>query len=250
MPGVLSAAVSSQTGAPVLQLVEPTRQAVGLPLQVEPLAHVTHCPPPLHTWFKPQLTPAGLLAASTQVWAPVSQRVEPTRQMPGFEVQLKFGVQLTQLPVALQTRLVPQAVPAAFWVPFAQLVTPLVQAVTPVKQGFGLPLQLWPEVQLPQKPMPSHCWPAPQAVPIALGAPSTQVEAPVAHEVRPSRHVLGLPVHAWPAVQLTHAPEPLHTWLVPQTVPAGLLPLSVQTGAPVMHEITPVLQPVGLAVQL
>ena len=74
--------------------------------------------------------------------------------------------------------------------------------------------------------------------------------APVVHDVTPEAQVLGLPVQDCPAVQATHAPEPSHTWLVPQTEPAERLPKSVQTEAPVAQLVMPVLHGVGLVVQL
>src|SRR6185503_11538399 len=58
--------------------------------------------------------------------------------------------------------------------------------------------------------------------------------------------MFGLPVHDWPAVHETHAPEPLQTMLVPQLVPADLLPPSMQVIVPVEHVVVPVLQVVGL----
>jgi hypothetical protein len=79
--------------------------------------------------------------------------------------------------------------------------------------------------------------------------PSAQVIAPVAHEYTPFLQTLGLPVQAPPAVQATHAPAPSHTMLVPQLVPADLLPPSTHVWAPVAHDVAPFLQMVGLVVQ-
>jgi hypothetical protein len=74
-----------------------------------------------------------------------------------------------------------------------------------------------------------------------FGVPSTHVDAPVTHEVTPFRHTDGFVVHAVPAVHATHVPLPLHTWLLPQVVPAAVLPVSRQRGAPVEQSTTPVL---------
>src|SRR6478752_5893236 len=60
--------------------------------------------------------------------------------------------------------------------------------------------------------------------------------------------MFGLPVHEPPAVHATHAPEPLHTMLVPQLTPADLVPPSTQVCAPVEHVVVPLLQMVRLAV--
>lgn len=52
--------------------------------------------------------------------------------------------------------------------------------------------------------------------------------------------------HATPAVQLTQAPFPSHTWLVPQVVPAEVLVVaSTQVSTPVLHEVTPALHGFG-----
>jgi hypothetical protein len=96
---------------------------------------------------------------------------------------------------------------------------------------------------------PLQTWLVPQLVPAAFALPSTQACAPVLHDVTPLRHEgLGLVVHALPAVQATHAPEPLHTWLLPQLVPAPLLPESLHVNAPVLHALRPVRQTPGLVV--
>ena len=68
------------------------------------------------------------------------------------------------------------------------------------------------------------------------------VDAPVTQDVMPLRHTDGLLVHVWPAVHETQVPLPLHTRLVPQPVPAAVLPVSRQRGAPVVQSVTPVLQ--------
>jgi hypothetical protein len=64
---------------------------------------------------------------------------------------------------------------------------------------------------------------------------------PVTHDVTPFRQTDGLVVHAVPAVHDTQMPVPLHTWFVPQVVPAAVLPASRQRGAPIEQSMTPVL---------
>src|SRR4029077_715097 len=61
--------------------------------------------------------------------------------------------------------------------------------------------------------------------------------------------MLGLPVHAPPAVQDTQLPEPLQTMLVPQPVPAVLGLPSTHIMAPVVQEVVPLLQMPGLPMQ-
>lgn len=74
-----------------------------------------------------------------------------------------------------------------------------------------------------------------------FGVPSMHTDAPVAQEVTPFRQMDGLPAQAVPAVHETQVPVPLHTRLVPQVVPAAVLPVSRQRGAPVAQSTTPVL---------
>jgi len=107
-----------------------------------------------------------------------------------------------------------------------------------------------PAVHTPQLPLPSHTMLVPQLVPPILLLPSAQVIEPVVQEETPFLQMLGLPVHAPPAVQGTHAPEPLQTMFVPQLTPGLLLVPSTQTGAPLVQAIIPFLQALlGLVVQ-
>jgi hypothetical protein len=92
-----------------------------------------------------------------------------------------------------------------------------------------------------QTPVPLQTWSVPQEVPAASGvAVSTQVDAPLAQEVVPTRQEVGFPSQASPAVQALHAP-PLQTWSVPQVVPFGSgIAVLTHTRVPVAHEVTPV----------
>ena len=96
----------------------PTVQAVQVPL--------------LQTMFVPQEVPLETFPDSVQTGAPVSQTVLPVRHGLPLTLQLAPAVQLTQLPVALQTLLVPQLVPAARSVPLSlQTGVPVAQASVP-----------------------------------------------------------------------------------------------------------------------
>jgi hypothetical protein len=108
--------------------------------------------------------------------------------------------------------------------------------------AFGLPVQVLPAVQFPQKPLVSHTCELPQAVPAPFGAPSTHWLAPLAQEVVPWRQAEGLPLQALPAVQAAQPPAPLQTWLVPQATPGALFDRSRQFGVPVLQSVVPVLQ--------
>ena len=88
--------------------------------------------PPLHTMPVPQEVPLGTFPESVQTTAPVSQDVFPLRHGLLVTVQVAPTVQLTQLPVAPQTLLVPQLAPAARSVPLSlQTGVPVAQASAP-----------------------------------------------------------------------------------------------------------------------
>jgi hypothetical protein len=130
-PGLLSVP-STQTGAPVEQAIMPFLQALfGLVVQDWPAVQATQVPEPLQTMFGPQLAPAPLLPPSTQVMAPVEQEVVPFRQMLGLPMQDIPAVQPMQLPMPLQTMLVPQLVPAIFGAPFTHIDMPVMHDATP-----------------------------------------------------------------------------------------------------------------------
>ena len=82
--------------------------------------------------------------------------------------------------------------------------------------------------------------PSLQPVPSVLGLSSTQACPPLAQDVRPFRHWLGLVVHDSPAVHETHAPAVLQTMFMPQDEPTGLGVLLLQTTVPVEQLVIPV----------
>ena len=238
--------VSLQTIDPVAQLVMPVKHLFGLVVQVWFGVHAPQLPLPSQTMPAPQLAPPILLPASTQVIAPVEHDVVPFLQALGLPVQALPAVHATQIPEPLQTMFVPQPVPAALLLPSAQVIVPLEHAVAPFLQTLGFDVHALPAVHAPQTPKPLQTMFVPQVVPAALFAPSTHVCAPVAQEVVPFLQTLGLPVHAAPAVQATQTPAPLHTALAPQLLPAALLPPSTQVTTPVVQDVMPFLQIVGL----
>jgi hypothetical protein len=141
---------------------------------------------------------------------------------------------------ALQTRFAPHEVPTGLALPSTQVVVPVEHDVTPLKHPeLGLVPQACPAVHAPQKPLPSQTWLVPQVRPPGWFAPSTQVCAPVAHEVVPLRHRLGLPLQFEPAVHAEQVPLESHTWLAPQLVPGVFCAPSTQASAPVEHEVVP-----------
>jgi hypothetical protein len=96
-------------------------------VQASPTVQAVHAPP-LHTRFVPQEVPFATFPDSVQTDAPVLQEVVPVRHGFPLTLQLAPAVQLTQLPVELQTLFVPQLVPAATRVPVS------LQTGVPVEQ--------------------------------------------------------------------------------------------------------------------
>ena len=92
-----------------------------------PAVHDTQLPE-LQTRFVPHDVPLATFADSTQTGAPVLHVVAPVRQGLPVTAQVAPTLQSVQLPVALQTLSLPQAVPAATSVPLS------VQTGVPVEQ--------------------------------------------------------------------------------------------------------------------
>jgi hypothetical protein len=82
------------------------------------------------------------LVPSVQTGAPVVQEIVPFLQKVGLVVHAMPDVQETHAPALLQTRLTPQLAPGPFGSWLLQTIVPLLQLVTPVKQGSGLLVQL------------------------------------------------------------------------------------------------------------
>jgi len=105
------------------------------------------------------------------------------------------AVQAVQAPLPSHTWFVPQALPADRLPKSWQTGVPVWQLMMPVLHAVGFVEQFALGVQAPQAPLPSHTMLVPQLVPPDLLVPSTQVCAPVAHEVTPFLHAFGLVVH-------------------------------------------------------
>jgi hypothetical protein len=243
---------SVHSGTPVEHEIVPLLQALlGLVMHVSPAVQSMHAPSLLQTLPTPQLAPADFAVPLVQTIAPVAQLVTPFVQGSELLEQVCPAMQSPHMPFALQTMPLPQLVPGALLVVVStQVIAPVVQAVVPSLHLFGFVAQVVPAVHGTQVPLPLQTILVPQEVPAVLLPPSTQVIAPVVHDVMPVRQTPGLPVHELPAVQATHVPLPLQTMFVPQEVPAVLLVPSMQTIAPVEQDVVPFLQLFGLVVQL
>jgi hypothetical protein len=204
-----------------------------LGLQLIPIVHATHVPPP-HTMFVPQEVPSGWLPVAPHTIVPVVHTFAPV--LHGFVGwQPVPAVQAAQVPL-LHTMLTPHDVPFGLLPDSAHVDMPVVHVVTPFLQGF-VGGQLVPGVQPEHAPL-LQTWLVPHDVPFALLPVSAHTIVPVAHEFVPVLHVLP----GWqlvPAVQAAHVPL-LQTWLVPHDVPFALLPVSAHTDAPVTHDVVPV----------
>jgi hypothetical protein len=125
-------------------------------------------------------------APSTQVAAPVAHDTIPTLHGDGLPLHPLPAAHATQPPEPLQTMFVPQLVPAVLLLSSRHVGTPVVHAVVPLTQAAcGLVVQAWPAAHRVHCPFALQTWLAPHPVPAAFSAPSTQVCAPVAHEVTP-----------------------------------------------------------------
>ena len=125
---------------------------------------------------------------------------------------------------------VPHDVPFALFPVSAQTTTPVTHDVVPVlhRSRAGRPRSC---VQMPHVPL-LHTMFVPQDVPFArfrlVSAQAIGLQACV-----PAWHGFA-GVQAMPSVHDMQTPE-LHTMFVPQVVPLATLPVSAQTGAPVLH---------------
>jgi len=142
---------------------------------------------------------------------------------------------------------VPHAVPATLFVPSMHTELPVAHDVIPILHELGFVVHVRPGVHDVHTPALQNRFDVavgPHAVPSARTVIwSVQVAMPVAHDCLPAWHALA-GLQSLPSTQTTHAPALQTMPLMPageQFVPAGLLPLSIQTELPVVHEVTPVL---------
>jgi hypothetical protein len=184
-------------------------------------------------------SPAGEKPVSTHAAGVALQSTVPVWHVAGAHAAPAAQAQVP----AVQTRYVPHEVPSGTVAPVSsQVCAPVAQEVAPTWQRFA-GVHAWFAVHETHWPVASHTRFVPQLLPIATRVPwSTQVDAPVEHEVRPAWHG-SAGVHAWFAVQETHAPPASHTRFVPQLVPGFTrAPVSVQTWSPVAQEVVPTWQ--------
>ena len=97
--------------APVVHDVTPAKHAPGLPVHDCPATQAMQAPLPSQTMPPPQAVPGDLLPKSRQTCVPVAQLVMPVLHGVGFVEQFEFAVHAPQVPLPLQTMLVPQLAP-------------------------------------------------------------------------------------------------------------------------------------------
>jgi hypothetical protein len=164
MPAGFGVAVSTQIDVPVAQEVVPSTQAFGFVSQEAPATQATHAPP-LQTWSVPHVVPFAIcVPVSMQVCVPVAQENVPATHGFGLVAHVPPDTHAEQRP-PLQTASVPHEVPFGSAVAEStQTDVPVVQDVTPVKQGSGLSVQATPAMHALQRP-PLQTWSVPQPVP-------------------------------------------------------------------------------------
>lgn len=188
----------------------PVLHVFGLVLHAVFTLQTAQTPAALQTRPEPQAAPAVFWLPLTHTSAPVVHEVTPLKQVLRLVSHVVPLVQLTHVP-ALHTRPTPQPLPDGRSAPSRHWVVPELQEMTPSLQRLGLLVHCSPAEQTPQKPLLSHTRPAPHDPPALFGAPSTQVCAPVTHEVVPARQSPVLVEHTFPAAHEMHAPLPLQT---------------------------------------
>lgn len=200
--------VPSTHAAPFVHCSLPFMHGFGFVEHAAPSVHVTHAPWPSQTWPLPHEAPAGLLSESAQTGAPVPHWVRPCLQAVGLPVHAEFCAHAMHWPAALQTLSTPHESPVARCiVPSVHVAPELLHVSTPTTQGFGFVPHAAFAMHATHAPA-MHTFVPPQPRPSVAFSASMHVAAPVAHEVRPTLHAVGLPVHGSPAVHAVPPPEP------------------------------------------
>ncbi|MBM4781891.1 MAG: hypothetical protein GQE15_29785 [Archangiaceae bacterium] len=180
-----------------------------------------------------------------QTVLPVEQSVRPVLHGAlGFDEHGWFATHAPQLPFESHTWPEPQFVPGALLLPSTHRCAPVLHSVMPLRQpGLGFIVQATLAEQLTHAPVALQTWFVPHEVPAARLPESTQVCAPVVHDVRPVLQPgFGLVVHAVDATHATQLPLALQTWSGPHEVPGVTFVESTHRVAPVLQSMTPLLQ--------
>jgi hypothetical protein len=169
----------AHTGVPVAHWIVAVEAQGSAAAQSAPCVQAVQVPA-LQTWFGPHAFPFATGVVSTQTGAPELQVVVPFMQeLSG--VQAAPSVQGRHWPTALQTRPVPQEVPAGFSPASTHTGDPEAQEVAPASaQGFA-GAQAAPSEQASQTPAAEQTSPAPQEKPAGWKVRSVQTAAPEEH---------------------------------------------------------------------
>jgi hypothetical protein len=159
---------STQTGAPVLQVIAPVRQGLPAMGQVAPAVQSPHVPAALQTLLVPQDVPAGtFVSASRHCGVPVvHDRVPLWQGLAG--VQVAPDSQAAHCPL-WHTIPVPQAVPFGWSLASVHTGAPVVQLIAPVRHGLPVTVQGVPAAHDAQLPLLQTRF-VPQTVPLACAS--------------------------------------------------------------------------------
>jgi hypothetical protein len=125
--------------------------------------------------------------------------------------------------------------------------TPVTHEVVPTLHRFAC-VQAAPDVHAPQVPLALHTMFVPQLVPAARFLVVSEQVMVGEQDCVPAWHGF-IGVQARPAVHPMHVPV-WQTMLIPHVVPLATFPDALQTGAPVVHAVAPVLHGMPLTAQL
>ena len=178
--------------------------------------------------------PGGALAENAHEGAPEPHWIAPVVQALPVEHDAP-GEHGVQAPLPLHTP-PGHGVPAVTLPLATHIGAPLPHAIAPVVHALPVEHDA-PGEHGVQAPLPLHTPPG-HGVPAVTLPLATHIGAPLPHAIAPVVHALPV-LHEAPAEHGVQAPLPLHT-PPGHEVPAGALPLTVQTGAPVEHASAPV----------
>ncbi len=153
-------------------------------------------------------------------------------------VQAAPALQVAQTWLAEQYWLVPQVAPAGSQVWGTHTDDPVAHEVSAVAAQRLSAAQSAPAVQALQMPVPLQTWLGPQVTPAATGVVSRHTGVPVVQEIAPFMQAF-VGVQAAPLAHGRHCPLAVQTAPVPQEVPGGRKPVSVQTGEPDPQAMAP-----------
>jgi hypothetical protein len=201
---------ATHVGTPPVHTSTPSSQ--GLPvLHGVPATHAPQPPSTRQMLLPPQPLPGVAFPMSTHEGPPLAQSTAPRRHVPASHVAP--SAQLTHVPLALQTSLLPHAAPGDCSPATAHPTPASVHVCIPTRHT-AAGVHAEPALHAAQLPSLRQMPPAPQTVPTGAWPASAQRASPVPHRVMPSWHAMPVmhcaaSTHAWQPPSLAHtAPLP------------------------------------------